>query len=76
MEPSNPVKYPIISSAERTVPNHSRMLEVVVPKVGRMGPEEAEKKTGSLSEYVQVKLLWPQVSWHLNHPQPSEGKPG
>lgn len=32
-------------------------VRVLVPKGGRMGPEEAEKKTEKLSEYMQVRLL-------------------
>lgn len=41
-----------------------------------MGPEEAEKKTENLFEFMQVRLPDLQVSWFLSPPsQPSEGMP-
>lgn len=36
---------PLTPSSERNILNHSRILDIVAPKAGRVGPEEAERKT-------------------------------
>lgn len=51
MDLSMAVGFPLIPSSERKVLEHSRTLEVVVPKVGWMGAEEAERKRTCLRFY-------------------------
>lgn len=53
--------------SRRNILTHSRILDIVAPKAGRVGPEEAEKKnTENLFEFIQVRLPSLQISRSLS----------